>query len=123
MGLVDVFSQAPTMLLASAAPAATSGGASGHHADVPLSVTLLFAAFLVAMVLCLAFEEKLHAKKSVIVGAFAIITLLVADFFHLLPLGPLTNAFGEKVNLPVFIPAIDWRMSNAWLANARSTSW
>ena len=33
---------------------------------------------------------------------------MAADFFHLLPLGPLTNAFGEKVGLPVFIPAIDW---------------
>lgn len=109
MGLVDSLFQAPAALVLAAAPAAAAdAGSAGHHADVPLGVTLLFAAFLLAMVLCLALEEKLHAKKSIIVGAFAVLTLLVADFFHLLPLGPLTNAFGEKVNLPVFIPAIDW---------------
>lgn len=43
--------------------------------QVPLGVTLLFMALLVAMILCLALEEKLHAKKSVIVGLFAVVTL------------------------------------------------
>ncbi len=88
--------------------AASTTSQTTHHADVSFAVTLGFALLLVAMILCLAFEEKLHAKKSVIVGAFAVLSLLAADFFHLLPLGPLTNTFGEKVNLPVYIPAIDW---------------
>jgi len=85
-----------------------AAAAATHHAEVSLPITLGFAALLVAMVLCLAFEEKLHAKKSVIVGAFAIVGLLAADIFHLLPIGPLTNVFGEKIQQPVFIPAIDW---------------
>ena len=78
------------------------------HGEVPLGTTLLFAGILVAMILCLALEEKLHAKKSVIVGLFAVLSLAVGDAFHLLPLGPVVNAFGESLNLPVYIPAIDW---------------
>ncbi len=48
-------------------PAAESAlatvSASAHSAghEVSIGVTLFFAALLVAMVLCLAFEEKLHA--------------------------------------------------------------
>lgn len=84
------------------------GAAGGHHAEVPMGVTLLFVGLLVAMILCLAFEEKLHAKKSVIVGIFAVVCLFVGDAFHLLPLGPVVNAFGETLNVPVYIPAIDW---------------
>jgi Na+/H+ antiporter NhaD/arsenite permease-like protein len=63
---------------------------------------------LVAMILALAFEEKLHAKKSVIVGIFAVVTLFIADAWHLLPIGKLTNVFGERIALPVYIPAVDW---------------
>ena len=48
-------------------------------------VTLLFAALLVGLILCLAFEEKLHAKKSVIAGTFAIICLLLGAIFGILP--------------------------------------
>ena len=35
-----------------------------------------FALLLVALIVCLALEEKLHAKKSVIAGLFAIVTML-----------------------------------------------
>ena len=55
--------------------AANLGATQHHDGEVPLGVTLLFAGILVAMILCLALEEKLHAKKSVIVGAFAMISL------------------------------------------------
>lgn len=79
---------------------------SAHH--VPLSVTLLFSAVLVALILSLALEEKLHAKKSLIVGVFAVISLLLGAAFGLLPFGPVTNVFGEELALPVYIPAIDW---------------
>ena len=76
--------------------------------EVPLSITLLFALILVCMILCLALEEKIHAKKSIIVGVFAVATLFFGDYFHLLPVGKLINIFGESIHLPVYIPAVDW---------------
>jgi Na+/H+ antiporter NhaD/arsenite permease-like protein len=77
--------------------------------DVDLGVTLLFAGLLVAMILCLAFEEKIHAKKSVIVGLFAVISLLLGTAFHLLPFEPIVIR-GHEIRLPVFIPGIDWNV-------------
>ncbi|MCA9686077.1 MAG: hypothetical protein KC457_28150, partial [Myxococcales bacterium] len=74
---------------------------------VPLSVTLVFAAILLAMILALAFEEKLHAKKSLIVGIFAVISLLLATALHLLPFGPV-QVGGHAIEMPVYIPAVDW---------------
>ena len=77
--------------------------------DAPsLGVSLLFATLLALMILALAMEEKLHAKKSVIVGLFAILCLLVAAFMELLPFGAVTLADGHRVKLPEFIPSIDW---------------
>ena len=46
-----------------------------HH--VPAEVTLLFTSLLVALIVSLAFEEKLHAKKSLIVGVFSVVCLLL----------------------------------------------
>ena len=78
-----------------------------HH--VSTSVTALFAALLAAMILCLALEEKIHAKKSVIVGWFAAITLLLAAAFGLVR--PETvQILGHPVTLPVYIPGIDWEV-------------
>lgn len=88
--------------------ATTSQPAAHSHHQVSMGVTLFFTAILVAMILSLALEEKLHAKKSLIVGVFAILSLFLAEIFHLLPIGPVLNVFGEKLALPVFIPAIDW---------------
>ena len=48
-------------------------------------ITLLFAILLAALILCLALEEKLHAKKSVIAGIFAIICLLLGAVCGVLP--------------------------------------
>ena len=45
--------------------------------SVSTSVTVLFALLLVGLIVCLALEEKLHAKKSVIAGLFAIVSLLL----------------------------------------------
>jgi Na+/H+ antiporter NhaD/arsenite permease-like protein len=78
-----------------------------HHAP-STGVTLLFAALLCAMILALALEEKIHAKKSVITSVGALVALFLGDAFDLLPLGPVVNAFGEKIPLPIYIPAIDW---------------
>ncbi len=50
--------------------------AAGHAAPaVAPWITYLFTGLLVAMVLCLALEEKIHAQKSVIVGVTAVIAL------------------------------------------------
>ncbi|MCG8409419.1 MAG: hypothetical protein MI923_29795 [Phycisphaerales bacterium] len=87
-----------------------------HH-DVSTGTTLLFAAILVLMIVALAFEEKLHAKKSIITGVFAAVSLLLAAAFELLPFAPLKHIlavnnlpFGEKIEMPVFIEAIDWNV-------------
>lgn len=101
------------------APAAHAAHAVAHaaHAAPSLSVTLLFTALLVGLILCLAFEEKLHAQKSLIAGAFAALSLLLGAAFDLLPFGPdaaakgaapLTNAIGEVLYHPVFIQGVDW---------------
>ena len=91
------------LLLAPLAQAATEGASP----TVSLGVTLFFATLLVGMILCLAFEEKLHAKKSLIVGLSAVITLLAGAVLLPLPYGP--YLIGEhEVALPVYIPAIDW---------------
>ena len=67
-----------------------SAAESGHHAppEVSLPMTLAFASILVAMIVCLALEEKLHAKKSLITGLFAVIALLAGAAAGILPKGP-----------------------------------
>ncbi len=86
---------------------AMAASEGGEASSLDLSVTLLFAAILVAMIVCLALEEKLHAKKSIITVVFALVSLFVGDVFGILPLGPI-EVGGHKIDLPVYIPAIDW---------------
>ena len=76
---------------------------------VPGHVTAIFTVMLAAMILCLALEEKIHAKKSVIVGVFAVVALFLASFFALVH--PETvSILGHKVRLPVYIPGVDWEV-------------
>jgi Na+/H+ antiporter NhaD/arsenite permease-like protein len=75
--------------------------------EVPMSITLLFAAILVALIVSLALEEKLHAKKSLIVGLYAIVALLLGAMLLPLPYGPYLIG-GHEMSMPVYIPAIDW---------------
>lgn len=91
-------------------------GHSSHHAPAPW-VTYTFTALLIGLVLCLAFEEKLHAQKSVIASIFALIGLGLGTALDILPFGPeaatkgaapLTNTFGEVLYHPVFIQGVDW---------------
>ena len=83
--------------------------ASDHGiSDVAPFITYLFTGLLILMVLCLALEEKIHAKKSVIVGVTAIIALLLGAFTGILPFGEVHLPNGHKINLPVFIPGIEW---------------
>ena len=44
---------------------------------VPVWVTVMFCCLLVGLITCLALEEILHAKKSIIAAAFAVICLLL----------------------------------------------
>ena len=45
--------------------------------EVSVGITLFFTGILVALIVSLALEEKLHAKKSIIVGLYAVMTLLL----------------------------------------------
>jgi len=90
--------------------------ADGHSA-IPMWVTILFGAILVAMIAALALEEKIHAKKSIIVGSFAGLCLILGTLIHvgegdhahsLIPFGQVTLPNGHHIGLPVYIPAIDW---------------
>ena len=94
-------------MIESLLPIAQAAAEDAHH-EVALPVTLFFAGILVVMIVCLALEEKLHAKKSIIVGLFAALSLFLGAAFHLLPFGAVENSFHEKLNMPVYIPAIDW---------------
>ena len=80
--------------------------ASEPHA-VPLGTTLFFTAILAVMIACLALEEKIHARKSLIVGLFAMVTLLLGEMFGLVHRDPV-EFLGHTVDLPVYIPGIDW---------------
>ena len=77
-----------------------------HH--VSSAVTGVFGLVLFLMILALALEEKIHAKKSIIVGVFAIISLLLATHYQILPKDTLINTFEEQITIPVYIAAIDW---------------
>ena len=76
--------------------------------SVPVWETALFAVLLVTMITALAFEEMLHAKKSIIVGTFAGACLILATLLKLLPFGDVELPNHHRVPLPVYIPAIDW---------------
>ncbi|QDU65981.1 SLC13 family permease [Engelhardtia mirabilis] len=96
----------------SLATATVQHGVAGAQPDahaVPQGVTLLFLGLLIAMIACLALEEKLHAKKSVIVGSFALVALLLGTALHLLPFGPVLID-GHAKSIPVYIPGIDWNV-------------
>lgn len=82
--------------------------ATSPHHEVDTGLTLLFAALLVGLVSCLALEEKIHAKKSFIVGVFAVLVLFLAMVFELLPGTAEVHLRGETLTLPIYIPGIDW---------------
>lgn len=83
-------------------------------ADFPAWITYLFTFILAGMIATLALEEKLHAKKSIIVGAYAGLCLILATILagildiEILPFGAITLPNGHHVNIPVYIPGVDW---------------
>lgn len=82
---------------------------NAHHA-VSAGTTYLFVAILMAMILSLALEEKLHAKKSLIVGFFAIGSLLLASILRLMPFGDIIIPGGQRLHMPIYIEAVDWEV-------------
>ncbi len=80
-----------------------------HH-PFSAAVTYLFAFLLATMIVSLAMEEKLHAKKSIIVGVFAVGTLLLASILGFIPFGDVTLPGNVKLHLPVYIEAVDWEV-------------
>jgi Na+/H+ antiporter NhaD/arsenite permease-like protein len=84
---------------------------ASEHAVEP-GVTYLFLGLLAAMILCLALEEKIHAKKSVIVGVFGILALFIGTWFHLLPFSDVGSLIigGHQVSMPVYVPGVDWEV-------------
>lgn len=95
-------------------------------APVSPAVTAVFGALLVGMIACLALEEKLHAKKSIIAGGFALICLLLGSATQVLPFEKVVVGAhyhgshldqgvevpeyegGHAISMPVYIPAVDW---------------
>jgi Na+/H+ antiporter NhaD/arsenite permease-like protein len=75
---------------------------------VPGWVTAMFGLILLAMIAALALEEKIHAKKSIIVGTFAGLCLILATVMKLLVFGPVELPDHHLISLPVYIPSIDW---------------
>ncbi|MEE8233898.1 MAG: SLC13 family permease [Gammaproteobacteria bacterium] len=81
-----------------------------EYAHVSTSITYSFVAILVLMVACLALEEKLHAKKSLIVGVFAVTCLLAGSILGLIPFGDVILPGGHNIHMPVYIEAVDWEV-------------
>ena len=99
------------LLLFGSAGVAQAEGRVDHSqvsADPSAAITYGFAALLVAMVLSLALEEKLHAKKSLIVALYAIVGLISASALGLMNFGAVTLPGGHHIEMPIYIPAIDW---------------
>ncbi len=82
------------------------------------AITYVFAALLVAMVVTLAIEEKIHAKKSMIVGIYAVISLLMAAGFGILPEPHALLSTGQTVHMPVYIPGVEWEVIAIILGSA-----
>ncbi|MBT8491722.1 MAG: hypothetical protein KJO07_01570, partial [Deltaproteobacteria bacterium] len=90
--------------------------AAAVHQAVPEFVTYMYLALLVGMIVSLALEDKLHAKKSMITGIFAAVCLLLGEVdwvngMDILPDDPhpiATLPGGFQVHLPVYIAAIEW---------------
>ena len=68
-------------LLGSAGLAQAEVHAEAQHvaAEPSAAITYCFAVLLVAMILSLALEEKIHAKKSLIVALYAVVALIAGS--------------------------------------------
>ena len=74
---------------------------------VSSGITVLFAALLIGLILCLALEEKIHAKKSIIAGCFAIVCLLLGAICGILPFEKVVVGSRYLEHVPAVEQAID----------------
>ncbi len=78
------------------------------------TTTYIFTGLLVAMVITLALEEKIHAKKSMIVGIYAVIALFLASAFDIMPdanvLLSKDDSIIGAIHMPVYIPGVEWEV-------------
>jgi len=68
-------------------------------------VTVVMSILLVAMVLGLAFEEVIHAKKSVITGVTAVVVVLLGAVFGVFP-----EELSHVHHVPVYVLTINWEV-------------
>ncbi|MCA9666897.1 MAG: hypothetical protein KC503_14960 [Myxococcales bacterium] len=78
-----------------------------HH-EPSMTVTLVFTVILVLMIVTLALEEKIHAKKSLITAVFAVICLFLGNLLGVIPGEAVAHVGIERIKLPIYIPAVDW---------------
>lgn len=78
------------------------------HVDT--GITVLFSLLLLGLILCLALEEKLHAKKSVIAGVFALVGLFLAQAFELIPGTVSVHAGDVDFVMPIYMTSINWEV-------------
>ncbi|HIP40059.1 MAG TPA: hypothetical protein EYG88_11870 [Desulfocapsa sulfexigens] len=81
-----------------------------HTVHISQNLTWFFSGLLTCMICALALEEKLHAKKSIIVGFFAITSLILASWLGIIPFGDIILPSGHKLHMPVYIEAVDWEV-------------
>lgn len=81
--------------------------ASGEAHEVSGGTTALFGFILVAMIAALALEERLHAKKSVITGITAVLSLFLAIEMGIMPTAhPMLE--GHELHLAHWVLGIEW---------------
>ncbi len=73
--------------------------ASDTGDNASAGITAFFALLLVALIACLALEEKLHAKKSIIAGIFAIVCLLLGAICGILQFNRVVVGSHELVDI------------------------
>ena len=78
--------------------------------SVSTATTVGFGILLAALILCLALEEKIHAKKSVIAAVFAFAALFLAEALGIYPTKATINFAGHELPLPLYIPSINWEV-------------
>ena len=103
-------------LLAAAAPEN-----HGKLPEVAHGTTYLFSGILVAMILTLALEEKLHAKKSLITGVYAVLTVFLGAALlpdALFPGVATVHVGHHALVLPIYVTGVDWGVIAIILASS-----
>ena len=88
-------------------------------------VTLLFSLLLVGLIACLALEEKIHAKKSIIAGSFAVVCLLAGTLCGILSFEDIVVG-SHEIRSPrdqsSWILRVQWRLSIRTMTQSKQQS-